>query len=129
MVVVEAKDYAIVRAGGKQRRVTVGDTLRVDRLPQEPGSAVDLEEVMLLSRKGEVSVGAPLLKGAKVKAKVVEHGRGDKITVFKYKSKVRYRRKLGHRQPYTDLIIERINAGRRRGGKPAKAKTKEDSED
>lgn len=116
----EDKDYAIVVTGGKQHRVSVGDTVRVDRLPQEPGSAVDLDEVLLLSRKGEVRLGTPLVPGAKVKAKVVDHGRDDKITVFKYKSKVRYRRKTGHRQRYTDLAIEKINAGRSRAKKAAK---------
>ena len=125
----ETKDYAIVVTGGKQHRVSVGDTVRVDRLPQEPGRAVDLDEVLLLSRKGEVRLGTPLVPGAKVKAKVVDHGRDDKIIVFKYKSKVRYRRKTGHRLRYTDLVIEKINAGRSRVKKAAKEEQKtEESE-
>ena len=123
------EDYAIVISGGKQHRVSVGDTVRVARLPQEPGAAVDLDEVLLVSRKGDLKLGAPLVPGAKVRAKVVDHGRDDKITVFKYKSKVRYRRKTGHRQHYTDLAIERINAGRSRGKKTATVKSEETKED
>jgi large subunit ribosomal protein L21 len=116
-------------SGGKQHRVSVGDTVRVERLPQEPGAAVDLNEVLLVSRKGDVRLGAPLVPGAKVKAKVVDHGRDDKVTVFKYKSKVRYRRKTGHRQHYTDLAIERINVGRSQSKRSVKAKSEEAKED
>jgi large subunit ribosomal protein L21 len=123
------EDYAIVMSGGKQHRVSVGDTVRVERLPQEPGAAVDLNEVLLVSRKGDVRLGAPLVPGAKVKAKVVDHGRDDKVTVFKYKSKVRYRRKTGHRQHYTDLAIERINVGRSQSKRSVKAKSEEAKED
>ena len=125
----EDKDYAIVVSGGQQHRVSVGETVRVNRLPHELGTAVDLDEVLLLSRKGEVKLGTPLVPGAKVVAKVVDHGRDDKITVFKYKSKVRYRRKTGHRQHYTDLAIEKINAGRSRAKKAATKESQEPKED
>ncbi|MFQ5873958.1 MAG: 50S ribosomal protein L21, partial [Dehalococcoidia bacterium] len=66
----KAEDYAIVRASGRQHRVAVGDRLRVDSLPQEPGSSIDLDQVLLLSKGGEIHIGTPLLQGAKVKAKV-----------------------------------------------------------
>ncbi len=97
----------------------------MDRLPHEPGSEIELDQVLLLARGGELSVGTPLVEGAKVMAKVAVHGRGDKITVFKYKRKIRYRKKTGHRQPYTDLSIEKITAGKRR----APRAKKKDSED
>lgn len=125
----ENTDYAIVRTGGKQYRVAIGDRVRVDKLSQQPGNPVDLDEVLLLAKGGKVSVGTPVVRGAKVKATVAEHGREAKITVFKYKSKVRYRRKTGHRQPYTDLTIEGITAGRskaRTAPKPKKSKVSED---
>ncbi len=102
--------YAVVETGGKQVRVTVGQTVRVEKLPGEPGQEVVLDRVLLVGGEQTV-VGAPWVAGARVVARIVEQGKARKVVVFKYKPKVRYRRKRGHRQPYTALRIERIEAG------------------
>ena len=98
-------DYAIFQTGGKQYRVKQGDTIRVESIPGDEGDAIEFDEVLMLSRDGNVSVGAPTVEGARVTTEVVGKGRGKKIIVFKYKAKTRYRRKNGHRQNYTDLRV------------------------
>ncbi len=103
--------YAVVETGGKQYKLQVGDVVDVERLPAELGQSVDLDRVLMVAEEGAVKVGQPVVPGAKVRAKVVDHIKGDKVIVFKYKPKVRYRRRLGHRQPYTRLSIEEIVAG------------------
>ena len=103
--------YAIVETGGKQYRVKPGDTIAVERLTGEPGDTLDLSRVLLVGGDGETHVGAPQVADAIVRAEVVEHGRGEKIIVFRYKSKVRYRRKTGHRQALTRLRITDILLG------------------
>ncbi|NLG98103.1 MAG: 50S ribosomal protein L21 [Chloroflexi bacterium] len=100
--------YAIVENGGKQYRAVEGSTIEVDRMTLEPGEAVKLDSVLLLVDGDEVSVGAPVVKGAQVKATVLEHIKGPKIVVFKYRPKKRYRVKSGHRQQYTRLQINSI---------------------
>ena len=101
--------YAIVETGGKQFRVAEGDVLRVEKLEAEPGATVELERVLALAKDdGQLVVGTPVVPGAKAVAKVLEHGKGPKLLVFKYKSKANYRRKKGHRQPFTKLQIEKI---------------------
>jgi len=100
--------YAIVENGGKQYRAVEGSTIEVDRMTLEPGEAVKLDSVLLLVDGDEVSVGAPVVKGAQVKATVLEHIKGHKIVVFKYRPKKRYRVKSGHRQQYTRLQINSI---------------------
>ncbi|HEY8497482.1 MAG TPA: 50S ribosomal protein L21 [Limnochordales bacterium] len=102
--------YAIVETGGKQHRVTEGDTILVEKLPVEPGAQVRLDRVLLVNREGQVKVGTPTVEGAAVVARVAEHGKARKILVFKYRPKKRYRRRYGHRQPYTRLVIEKIEA-------------------
>ncbi len=102
--------YAIVETGGKQYRVQEGDTVYVEKLEATAGDVVTLDTVLAVSKDGQLTLGAPVVAGAKVEAKVVEQGKGKKIIVFKYKPKKDYRRKQGHRQPYTKLIIEKINA-------------------
>ncbi len=97
--------YAIVQTGSKQYRVQAGDNIRVESLPVYTGEIVNFDDVLMVSREGDVAVGTPVVSGARVRAQVTSRGRGKKITVFKYKSKVRYRRKKGHRQSYTDLRI------------------------
>ncbi len=97
--------YAIVQTGSKQYRVQAGDKIRVESLPVYTGEIVNIDDVLMVSREGDVAVGTPVVSGARVRAQVTSRGRGKKITVFKYKSKVRYRRKKGHRQSYTDLRI------------------------
>jgi large subunit ribosomal protein L21 len=100
--------YAVVQTGGKQYRVQPGDTIAVERLPDDAGSSVELGQVLLVGGDGETHVGTPVLSGAVVRAEVVEHAKDKKIIVFRYKSKVRYRRKTGHRQPLTRLRITDI---------------------
>ena len=98
--------FAVVQTGGKQYRVQPGDVLDVERLPVDVGAPVDLSDVRLIAGDGEVLVGSPQVEGAVVRAQVVEHLRGPKLVVFKYKPKTRYRRKTGHRQELTRLQIE-----------------------
>ena len=102
--------YAIVETGGKQYRVKPGDTVAVEKLAGEPGEILDLDQVLLIAGNGDAEprVGSPGVAGAVVRAEVVAHFRGDKIIIFRYKSKVRYRRKTGHRQSLTRLRITDI---------------------
>ena len=102
--------YAIIETGGKQYRVQEGDILFVEKLEANQGDVVTIDSVLAVSKDGKLTVGSPVVNGAKVEAKVVEQGKGKKIIVFKYKPKKDYRRKQGHRQPYTKLVIEKINA-------------------
>ena len=102
--------YAVVNTGGKQYRVKVGDVLFVEKLDAEVESMVELTEVLAVAKDGEIKVGTPVVEGAKVVAKVVAQGKAKKIIVFKFKPKKDYRRKNGHRQPYTKIVIERIEA-------------------
>jgi large subunit ribosomal protein L21 len=103
--------YAVVITGGKQYRVSEGDVVYVEKLNAEVESTVELDNVLVVSKdNGELVVGKPVVEGAKVTAKVVAQGRDKKIIVFKYKRKKDYRRKQGHRQAYTKLQIEKINA-------------------
>ncbi len=104
-------DYAIFKSGGKQYRVSTGDTLDIEKITAEVGSIAEFGEVLALSNNGELNVGTPTVEGAKVLAEVKEQRRDRKIIVFKYKSKTRYRRKLGHRQSYTRVTVQDIQAG------------------
>ena len=105
-----AKGYAIIETGGKQYRVKVGDRIRVERIHAEAGSDISLDRVLLLGGDGATKIGAPLVDGAAVSAHIEAHPRGEKIHVYKYKPKKRYRRKIGHRQELTELTITGINA-------------------
>ena len=102
-------DYAIVRTGGKQYRVTPGDSIRVELLAGDTGDTVELTDVLMVSRDGEVTLGSPTVPGAKVVTEIEANGKGKKIKVFKYKAKTRYRRMQGHRQRYTELSITGIS--------------------
>jgi large subunit ribosomal protein L21 len=101
--------FAIVESGGKQYRAVEGGTIDVDRLPNQAGEELTLEQVLLLADGDNVAVGAPTVKGASIKATVVEHFKGEKVITFHYKPKKRIRQKTGHRQQYTRLSIETIN--------------------
>ncbi|RMG95423.1 MAG: 50S ribosomal protein L21 [Deltaproteobacteria bacterium] len=103
-------DQAIVRTGGKQYRVQPGMVLRVEKLDAEPGATVELTDVLLAGSGEDVKIGTPTLSGAKVVAKVRAQGRGRKVIVYKFRRRKNYRRRRGHRQPYTELAIERIEA-------------------
>lgn len=102
--------YAIFETGGKQYKVQEGDTLFVEKLPASEGETVQFDKVLFVKDGDEVKVGTPVVDGASVQATVDEHGRGKKLTVFKYKPKKNYHRKQGHRQPYTKIKIEKIEA-------------------
>ncbi len=100
--------YAIIRDRGMQYRVEEGQILEIALLDAEPGSQLELEEVLLVGGGEQTLVGAPLVDGAKVLAKVLGEAKGEKIVVFKYKNKKRYRRRTGHRQQYTRITISEI---------------------
>ena len=101
-------EYAVIQTGGKQYRVHPGDVIRVEKLEVSPGDVIEITDVRMTRRDDQVKIGAPQVKGSKVVAEVQGHGRGDKITVLKYKRKTRYRKKQGHRQSYTALKITNI---------------------
>ncbi|MDD4238088.1 MAG: 50S ribosomal protein L21 [Desulfotomaculaceae bacterium] len=102
--------YAIIETGGKQYRVSEGDTLYVEKLPALAEETVEIDRVLALVDGDNFKIGAPLVDGAKVTLKVVRHGRGQKIIIFKYKAKKNYRRKQGHRQAFTQVTVEKIEA-------------------
>ena len=96
---------AIIKTGGKQYVVQPGDKIKVEKLDVEAGKEVTFSEVLLTDKNKKVEIGAPLGKGAKVSAKIVRHGKGEKLIIFKYKPKKRYKRKIGHRQQFTEVEI------------------------
>ncbi len=102
--------YAIIETGGKQFRVQEGDTLYIEKLHNEPGETVEIDRVLAVQKDDGLKLGSPVVEGATVQLKVVRHGRGKKIIVFKYKAKKNYRRKKGHRQSFTQVTVEKINA-------------------
>ncbi|MEW6183617.1 MAG: 50S ribosomal protein L21 [Bacillota bacterium] len=99
--------FAIIQTGGKQYRVEEGQKLRVEMMDVPVGETFETKALML-AKEDEVKIGTPELEGVKVSLKVLRHGRGKKVTVFKYKSKKNYRRKQGHRQPFSELLVEKI---------------------
>ena len=103
--------YAIIKSGGKQYKVESGATLRVEALPADVGAAVSFGEVLLVGSGDDVKVGAPFVSGAKVKATVVSHGRGEKVKIFKLRRRKHYQKSQGHRQSYTEVRIEDIVQG------------------
>ena len=102
--------YAIIKTGGKQYRVSQGDVIEVEKLDAEEGKEVVFDKVLTVVNDGDVKVGKPCVEGAKVTAKVAKHGKGVKVLVFKYRAKSNYRKRQGHRQPYTQVEITSIEA-------------------
>ncbi len=100
--------YAVVKTGGKQYRVSPGDSIEVEKLPYELGQQIELDEVLLVAKGSDTEIGQPLVEGAKVKATVTRQAKGRKVIIFKYRSSKRYRRKKGHRQDHTRLRIDEI---------------------
>lgn len=100
--------YAVIRTGGKQYRVSAGDTVRVESLPAAVGQQVALDEVLAVGDGSTVRVGTPLVADARVRATVVAHGRHDKVRIFKLRRRKHYAKSQGHRQNYTELRIEEI---------------------
>lgn len=101
--------HAIIETGGKQYKVAEGDTLFIEKLPNEAGDAVTFDKVLAILDGDKATFGTPVVEGAKVDASVVKNGKGKKVIVFKYKPKKGYRRKQGHRQPYTKVTIGKIS--------------------
>ena len=101
--------YAVIKTGGKQYRVSEGQTLRVEKLPGAPGDKIAFDEVLMLGGDS-FKIGTPLLAGASVKATIVAQDKAKKVIVFKFKRRKNYRRKNGHRQPFTELLITGISA-------------------
>lgn len=106
--------YAVIKTGGKQYRVKEGDVITVEKLDIEAGEKVTFDKVLLLSDGETIKVGAPFVESCNVEGTVVEHGKGQKVIIFKYKSKKDYRKKQGHRQPYTMIEIQKVSAKKAR---------------
>ncbi|MDH5218491.1 MAG: 50S ribosomal protein L21 [Gammaproteobacteria bacterium] len=102
--------YAVIKTGGKQYRVTEGQTLKVEKLDVDQDSNIELDEVLMVADGENVKIGAPYIDGGKVTATVVEHGRGDKVTIIKFRRRKHHRKQMGHRQHYTAIKITGINA-------------------
>lgn len=102
--------YAIIETGGKQYRVQEGDTLNLEKLPAEAGENVEIDKVLAVVNGEEVKIGTPLVQGAKVILKVLRNGKDKKIIIFKFKAKKNYRRKQGHRQPFSRVLVEKIES-------------------
>lgn len=101
-------DFAIIKTGGKQYKVAVGDKVKVEKLPGEEGGKISFEEVLLTSKGDAVAIGAPRVSGAKVEGKVLQQARDKKKLVFRYHSKTRYRKTKGHRQHFTEVEIVKV---------------------
>ena len=114
--------YAIIESCGKQYKVAEGDVVFFEKLDAEEGKKVTFDKVVLVSEEGKVQVGTPYVKGVKVEGKVVSHGKGKKIIVFKMKAKKNYRRTQGHRQPYTKVEITEIKTAGKTAEKAETAK-------
>ena len=102
--------YAVFQSGGKQHRVSEGQTLRLEKLDVETGATVEFDKVLLVANGEEIAVGAPLVEGGKVTAEVVQHGRGDKVKIVKFRRRKHSRKQQGHRQWFTEVKITGINA-------------------
>jgi len=111
--------YAVIKTGGKQYRVTPGTKLKVERLEGDVGSNVVFDKVLVLADGESVKIGAPLVDGAKISATVVSHGRGDKVMIFKMRRRKHYRKTQGHRQCYTEILIDDFAGGKKAAAKVA----------
>ena len=118
--------YAIIETGGKQYRVQEGDVITVEKLDVNAGDKVELDKVLVLSDDNGLKVGTPYVEGAKVIAEAVENGKGKKVIIFKYKAKKDYRKKQGHRQPYTMIEIESLGGKAAAKAAPKKEEAKEE---
>lgn len=96
---------AVIKTGGKQYLVQPGDKIKIEKLDKKEGAEISFSEVLLVEKNKKLEIGTPKVKEAKVEAKILKHGKGEKLIIFKYKAKKRYKRKIGHRQPYTEIEI------------------------
>ncbi len=99
---------AVIATGGKQYLVKEGDVIKVEKIDQEEGKKIEFDQVLMVNKEGEYIIGRPLVEKAKVTGKLLNQGKNKKIVVFKYKPKKKYRKKTGHRQPYSEVLIEKI---------------------
>ena len=102
--------YAVIKTGGKQYRVAAGEKIKVEQIPADIGSEVVLDQVLLVANGDDVTMGTPLVGGATVKAKIISHGRGEKVRIYKMRRRKHYRKSQGHRQNYTEIEILGIGA-------------------
>jgi large subunit ribosomal protein L21 len=100
--------YAIIQSGGKQYRIAEGMKVKLELFPNAEGEEIDIREVLVVNNGEQVLIGSPYVEGAYVHGKILSHGRARKVTVFKYKRRKDYKKKMGHRQPYTELFVEKI---------------------
>ena len=128
--------YAVFATGGKQYRAVAGDVLKIEKLDAEKGATVELDQVLMVGEGEDVKIGTPYLEGGKVTATVVEHGRGDKIKILKFKRRKHHMKRMGHRQDFTKIEITGIaasapkkKAAKAKVEKPAKAEAEAKSED
>jgi large subunit ribosomal protein L21 len=110
MLQTESIMYAVVKTGGKQYRVVAGEKIKVEQIPADVGAEITLDQVLMVGEGESVKIGAPLVAGAKVTAKVIAHGRHDKVNIFKMRRRKHYQKHQGHRQNYTELEIAGISA-------------------
>ena len=120
--------YAVIETGGKQYRVQEGDVVTVEKLNVEAGQKIEFDKVLVLAGEEDLKVGTPYVEGAKVTGEVVENGKGKKVIIFKYKAKKDYRKKQGHRQPYTMVKIESLGGDAPKAAVPA-AEVKAEAEE
>jgi len=100
--------FAIIKTGGKQYKVAEGQKLKVEKIIQNQGDNFDFDQVLLITEDNSTKIGTPFISGAKVSSKILKHGKGEKKLVFRYKSKTRYKKTKGHRQPFTEVEITKI---------------------
>lgn len=103
-------NYAVIKTGGKQYRISTGEKLKIEQISADVGSEVVMDQVYMVANNGNIKVGAPLVDGARVTVTVVAHGRHDKIRIFKMRRRKHYRKQQGHRQNYTEIRIDDISA-------------------
>jgi len=108
--VTMANQYAVIESGGKQHRVKVGQRIKIEKLEGEPGSAVKFDKVLMCAQDEDIKVGAPYLSGGEFFGEILDQGRHKKITILKFKRRKKYRRKQGHRQHFTEVVIKEIKA-------------------
>ncbi len=111
--------YAVIKTGGKQYKVEAGATLKVEKLLGEVGSKVVIDKVLMINDGENTTIGAPLIAGATVNATVVSHGRADKVMIFKFRRRKHYRKTQGHRQSFTEILIDDVNGKGAVAAKPA----------
>ena len=102
--------YAVIKTGGKQYRVAAGEKLKIEQIPADIGQEITLDNILSVGEGDQIKIGTPTVEGAVVKAKVLAHGRHDKIKIFKMRRRKHYRKQQGHRQNYTEILIESISA-------------------